>query len=196
MPKNHILSLWLFFCAFMVLAMTAIGAITRLTESGLSITEWNVVTGILPPLHENEWQIAFDKYKETPEYLAKHHWMSLDDFKGIFFWEWFHRLWGRLIGVVFALPMLFFWARGYIPRGEGKIYLGLLILGGMQGALGWFMVTSGLADKPSVSHFRLAAHLSLALVIYSALLWIGLRNRIGAIHTNYGPSVNILKTCQ
>lgn len=195
MPKNRILALWLFICAFMVLSMTAIGAITRLTESGLSITEWNVVTGALPPLNEEAWQIAFDKYQKTPEFLAKHHWMSLDDFKGIFFWEWFHRLWGRLIGIVFALPLLFFWARGYIPRGEGKIYLGLLILGGMQGALGWFMVKSGLVDRPSVSHFRLAAHLSLALIIYSALLWVGMRNRLGASDICFHTSIRPLKIC-
>ncbi len=195
MPKNRILALWLFICAFMVLSMTAIGAITRLTESGLSITEWNVVTGTLPPLNEEAWQIAFDKYQKTPEFLAKHHWMSMDDFKNIYFWEWFHRLWGRLIGVVFALPLLFFWARGYLPRGEGKFYLGLLILGGMQGALGWFMVKSGLVDRPSVSHFRLAAHLSLALVIYSALLWMGLRNRLEEKKVQLRTFARPLKTC-
>lgn len=163
--------LWLFACALMVMGMTAIGAITRLTGSGLSITEWNVISGTLPPLNETAWQNEFAKYQATPEFAAKHHWMDLGDFKKIYFWEWFHRLWGRLIGVVFALPLAFFWIKGTIKREDRLKFLSLLALGGLQGALGWFMVQSGLVDRPSVSHFRLAAHLSLALVIYSALLW-------------------------
>jgi cytochrome c oxidase assembly protein subunit 15 len=160
------LAIWLFFCAFMVMAMTGIGAVTRLTESGLSITEWNVVSGTLPPLNEEAWLVEFDKYKASPEYIHKNAGMSLEEFKGIFFWEWFHRLWGRVIGITFA---------GIIPKEDRLKYLGLLVLGGGQGALGWFMVKSGLVDRPSVSHFRLAAHLSLALTIFSALLWMGLR---------------------
>ena len=176
--KNNarILAIWLFFCAFMVMAMTGIGAVTRLTESGLSIARWDVISGTLPPLSENDWQQEFDIYKQTPQYEQINKGMSLTEFKGIFFWEWFHRLWGRLIGIVFGLPMIFFWAKGYIPKEDRLKYLGLLILGGGQGALGWFMVKSGLVDRPSVSHFRLAAHLSLALSIYAALLWMGCRN--------------------
>lgn len=174
--KTRILALWLFFCAFMVMAMTGIGAVTRLTESGLSITEWNVVSGTLPPLNESDWQTEFTKYQATPEFLTEHYWMTLGDFKQIYFWEWFHRFWGRMIGLVFAIPMLFFFAKGWIPKDDRLKYIGLLFLGGAQGALGWFMVKSGLVDRPSVSHFRLAAHLSLALTIYSALIIMGLRN--------------------
>jgi cytochrome c oxidase assembly protein subunit 15 len=173
--NSRILAFWLFSCAFMVMVMTAIGAITRLTESGLSITEWKVISGALPPLSDAAWQGEFAKYQATPEFAAKHAWMTLGDFKGIYFWEWSHRLWGRLIGVVFALPMLFFFIKGWIPKKDRLKYLGLLLLGGAQGALGWFMVKSGLVDRPSVSHFRLAAHLSTALIIYSTLIWMGLR---------------------
>lgn len=174
--NTRILAFWLFFCAFMVMAMTGIGAVTRLTESGLSITEWKVISGTIPPIGETAWQAEFAKYQATPEFAAKHHWMTIDDFKGIYFWEWFHRLWGRLIGLAFGIPMIFFWAKGWIPKEDRLKYLGLLLLGGSQGALGWFMVKSGLVDRPSVSHFRLAAHLSTALIIYSALIWMGLRN--------------------
>ncbi|HPQ51073.1 MAG TPA: COX15/CtaA family protein [Alphaproteobacteria bacterium] len=175
---------WLLICAFMVMAMTGIGAVTRLTESGLSITEWNVVSGALPPLSNPAWQEEFAKYQATPEFSAKHHWMTIADFKGIYFWEWFHRLWGRLIGLVFALPMVFFWVTGRIAREDRLKYLGLLILGGSQGFMGWFMVQSGLVDRPSVSHFRLAAHLSLALIIYCALLWMAFRSRFSEIRIN------------
>lgn len=176
--KNNarILAIWLFFCAFMVMAMTGIGAVTRLTESGLSIARWDVISGTLPPLSEEAWQQQFDIYQQTPQYQQINKGMSIEEFKGIFFWEWFHRFWGRLIGIVFAVPMIFFFVKGYIPKEDRLKYLGLLALGGTQGALGWFMVKSGLVDRPSVSHFRLAAHLSLALAIYSALLWMGLRN--------------------
>ena len=175
--KNaRFLAIWLFFCAFMVMAMTGIGAVTRLTESGLSIARWDVISGTLPPLNEEDWQQQFEIYKQTPQYQQINKGMSVEEFKGIFFWEWFHRLWGRMIGIVFALPMIFFWAKGYIPKEDRLKYLGLLLLGGAQGALGWFMVKSGLVDRPSVSHFRLAAHLCLALTIYVALLWMGFRN--------------------
>lgn len=174
--NTRILAIWLFFCAFMVMAMTGIGAVTRLTESGLSITEWNVISGTIPPLNESAWIAEFDKYKTSPEYIHKNSGMSLEEFKDIFFWEWFHRFWGRMIGIVFAVPMIFFFAKGYIPKEDRLKYLGLLVLGGGQGALGWFMVQSGLVDRPSVSHFRLASHLSLALIIYAALLWVALQN--------------------
>lgn len=175
--KRLILSWWLFGCAFMVLAMTVIGAITRLTESGLSITEWNVVMGAVPPLNQEQWLIEFEKYKQTPEFVHKHAWMSVEDFKGIFFWEWLHRLWGRLIGLVYALPLLAFWIKGWVPQDYKKKLIGLLVLGGLQGFMGWFMVQSGLVDRPSVSHYRLAAHLLLALIIYCSLVWVGLSLR-------------------
>jgi cytochrome c oxidase assembly protein subunit 15 len=162
---------WLFFTAAMVFAMAVIGAITRLTESGLSMVEWKPLIGAIPPLNEAEWNRVFDLYQQTPEFQHKNSWMGLEDFKNIFFWEWFHRLWGRLIGLVFALPLLWFWIKKQIPQGYGLKFLGLLALGGSQGALGWYMVKSGLIDRPDVSHFRLAAHLGLALFIYVLLLW-------------------------
>lgn len=169
------LALWLFSCCLMILLMTLIGAVTRLTESGLSITEWNVVMGWLPPLSEAAWIAEFEKYKASPEFEIKHFWMGVEDFKQIFFWEWFHRLWGRLIGLVFIVPLIFFWIRKKIPAWMRPHLLILLALGAAQGYMGWYMVQSGLIDRPSVSHYRLAAHLSLALLIYSLMLWVGLR---------------------
>lgn len=158
----------------MVFAMAVIGAITRLTESGLSITEWQPVTGILPPLNEAEWMAEFELYKQTPEFQHKHFWMELDDFKNIYFWEWLHRLWGRLIGIVYAVPLIWFWVRKQIPQGYGWKLTGLLALGGLQGFVGWFMVMSGLVDQPHVSHYRLALHLGIAFIIFGLLLWVGL----------------------
>lgn len=166
--------LWLLLCCFMVFMMAEIGAITRLTESGLSITEWKPVSGTLPPLNDAQWQHEFDLYRQSPEFAAKHAWMHLSDFKHIFFWEWLHRLWGRTIGLVFALPLAWFWLRGRIPEGYGSRFLGILGLGFLQGFVGWFMVASGLVDRPSVSHYRLAMHLALALVIYAAMFWTAL----------------------
>lgn len=168
------LAIWLLFCAAMVFAMTVIGAITRLTESGLSITEWRPLMGAIPPLNEAEWRHVFDLYKQTPEYQKENFWMNLSDFKPIFFWEWFHRLWGRLIGLAFALPLAFFWIRGMIPSGMKLRLLGLLALGFAQGFMGWYMVQSGLVDRTDVSHYRLAAHLALALLILSLMLWFAL----------------------
>lgn len=167
------LSLWLYFCAFMVFSMAVIGAITRLTESGLSMVEWRPLIGAIPPLSEAEWVRVFELYKETPEFQKKNFWMGMEEFKTIFFWEWFHRLWGRLIGLCFALPLLYFWIRKQIPEGWKIKLIGLLILGGMQGVMGWVMVQSGLIDRPSVSHYRLAAHLSLAAIIFILLLLAG-----------------------
>ncbi len=161
--------LWLMGCAMMVLAMAVIGAITRLTESGLSITEWRPLIGALPPLNEAQWAHVFDLYRQTPEYLHKNKGMSLEDFQYIFFWEWFHRLWGRLIGLAFALPLIWFAVKRRIPAGYGWRFFGFLILGGLQGAMGWYMVQSGLVDRPAVSHYRLAAHLGLAFLIYALL---------------------------
>jgi len=176
------ISAWLFVAAGMVFAMAVIGAITRLTESGLSMAEWRPLIGALPPLSQAEWDRVFDLYRQTPEYRLINTGMSLDDFKTIFFWEWLHRLWGRLIGVVFALPLLWFWLAGTIRRtGLGPrlswTLVGLLILGGLQGVLGWVMVQSGLVDRPSVSHYRLAAHLGLAFLIFGLLIWVGLSVR-------------------
>ena len=165
---------WLVGCAGLVFAMTVIGAITRLTESGLSMVEWRPLIGALPPLSDAEWQRVFDLYRQTPEYRLINAGMSLSEFKEIFFWEWLHRLWGRLIGVAYALPLAVFWVRGSIGRRLRPRLLILLVLGGAQGVLGWYMVASGLVDRPSVSHYRLAAHLGLALVIFALLVWTAL----------------------
>jgi len=160
----------------MVFLMVVVGGITRLTESGLSITEWKPITGAIPPLTHDQWQHAFDLYKATPEYreINGPAGMDLAQFKFIFFWEWVHRLIGRLIGVLFALPLLWFAWKRAIPQGYGWKLVALLILGGSQGALGWFMVQSGLVERTDVSHFRLSAHLLLALFIMAALIWTAL----------------------
>ncbi len=170
------LSNWLFAVAALVFLMVVVGGITRLTESGLSITEWRPISGAIPPLSEDDWRRAFDLYKQTPEYreINGPAGMDLDGFKFIFFWEWIHRQLGRLIGLAFALPLAWFaWQRA-IPKGHGARLVGLLLLGGAQGALGWFMVQSGLADRTDVSHFRLSAHLLLALFLLAALIWSAL----------------------
>lgn len=171
------LSNWLFFCCGTIFAMMIIGAITRLTESGLSMVEWRPLIGALPPLNEAEWVRVFTLYQETPEYQKINFGMTLAEFKNIFFWEWFHRLWGRLIGLVYALPFAYFLLRKWIPAGYKLKLFGLLILGGLQGVMGWYMVKSGLIDQPAVSHYRLAAHLSLAFILYMCLLWLGLSLR-------------------
>lgn len=171
---NPLIRKWLLLCCFMVFAMCVVGAITRLTESGLSITEWKPITGALPPLSEEHWQQEFDLYKASPEFASKHFWMNLEDFKKIYVWEWSHRLLGRMIGLVFALPLLWFAIRRQIPAGYGRKFLFLLALGGAQGFMGWYMVKSGLVDRPSVSHFRLAAHLGLAVLIFSMMWWYAL----------------------
>ncbi|MCK6417638.1 MAG: COX15/CtaA family protein [Alphaproteobacteria bacterium] len=167
------IALWLFLTAAAVFIMILIGAITRLTESGLSMVEWKPLIGAIPPLNHEQWQHVFDLYKKTPEFTQKNFWMELSDFKTIFFWEWLHRFWGRLIGLIYALPLLYFWMRGRIPRGYSLLLLSILFLGALQGALGWYMVKSGLIDIPAVSHYRLAAHLGLALLIFMALIWTG-----------------------
>ncbi len=156
--------------------MAVIGAVTRLTESGLSITKWEPVKGALPPMNDAAWNEAYELYKATPQYAGIHSGMNLEEFKGIFFWEWIHRLWGRMIGVVFALPLLFFWIRGMIPKGFKLPLLGIFLLGGFQGFIGWFMVQSGLEPgQVSVSPIRLALHLSIALLIYALTFWQILR---------------------
>jgi cytochrome c oxidase assembly protein subunit 15 len=165
---------WLLACCAIVFAIIVVGGVTRLTHSGLSITEWQPIVGTLPPLSEADWQVAFDKYKATPEYRDVNRGMSLDAFKGIFWWEYVHRLLGRLVGVVFLVPFLWFALRRRIPPGYGWKLAGLFALGGAQGAMGWYMVQSGLVDDPRVSQFRLTAHLGLAFVILGAMLWTAL----------------------
>ncbi len=168
------IALWLLCCCAMILLMVVIGGITRLTESGLSITEWNPVMGVVPPLDEAHWAAAFAQYKAIPQYRAIHGDMTLGEFKAIYFWEYLHRLWGRLIGLVFAVPFLWFLLRRRIPWRLAPRLAGLFVLGGLQGALGWYMVKSGLSTRIEVSQYRLAAHLAVAVVIYGAMLWVAL----------------------
>lgn len=171
------LAVWLFIVAAMVVGIVAVGGITRLTESGLSITVWEPVSGALPPLTEGDWLREFDLYKQTPQYINQTGpaGMDLAAFKFIYFWEWFHRLLGRLIGVAFALPLAWFWWRGAIPAGYKPRLVALLLLGGLQGVFGWFMVASGLSGtRTSVSHFWLSIHLMTALLTLGALVWTAL----------------------
>jgi heme a synthase len=163
--------LWLVAVAALVFAMVIVGGATRLTESGLSIVEWKPVTGTLPPLSDASWQAEFDKYKTIPQYAQMNAGMSLGDFKTIFWWEWTHRLLGRVIGAAFLLPFLLFLWRGLVEPGlRGRLW-GIFGLGAAQGAVGWWMVASGLTDRVSVSQYRLAFHLTLASLIYLLLLW-------------------------
>jgi cytochrome c oxidase assembly protein subunit 15 len=165
---------WLIACAALVLAMVVVGGVTRLTHSGLSIVEWQPIVGTLPPLDEAQWQETFAKYQQTPEYKLVNKGMSLAAFKGIFWWEYFHRLLGRLIGLVFVVPLLWFALTRRIDRALALRLLGIFVLGGLQGAMGWYMVKSGLVDDPRVSQFRLTAHLSLAFLIFAAMWWTAL----------------------
>ena len=173
-PRPLALSNWLFAVAFLVFAMVVIGGITRLTESGLSITEWRPITGAIPPLSDADWARAFELYQRTPEYrqINGPAGMDLAAFQSIFFWEWLHRLMGRIVGLAFALPLAWFALKRSIPSGYGWKLAGLLLLGAAQGALGWYMVMSGLADRTDVSHLRLSAHLLLAFAIMGALIWV------------------------
>ncbi|MBU2587488.1 MAG: COX15/CtaA family protein [Alphaproteobacteria bacterium] len=175
-PRARPLALtrWLELVAGLVVLIVLVGGITRLTESGLSITEWNVITGILPPLTEAAWQTEFAKYQATPEYRleAAIGGMTLADFQFIYFWEWVHRLIARVVGLVYAVPLAWFWWRGAIPQGYKARLLGLLALGGLQGLFGWLMVQSGLVgDMTDVSHFRLSLHLLTALALLAGLVW-------------------------
>ncbi|MCB1378239.1 MAG: COX15/CtaA family protein [Alphaproteobacteria bacterium] len=163
---------WLFFVAFLIFCMVIVGGATRLTDSGLSITEWQPLLGAIPPLTEADWQTAFEKYKQIPEYALVNQGMDLQAFKFIYWWEWAHRFLGRFIGIVFFLPFAYFALSGSLSRGMLWRCAGLFVLGGLQGALGWYMVASGLVDRVDVSEYRLSAHLTLATVIYGAMLWV------------------------
>lgn len=189
-PENkRRLAVWLAAVAVMVIVMVIIGGATRLTESGLSITEWKVVTGTLPPLSEQAWQAEFEKYRQIPEYKLINKGMSLEEFKGIYWWEWVHRLWGRLIGLAFFIPMVTFFAQKRIGRDVLPVVLGLFVLGGLQGALGWYMVQSGLTERTDVSQYRLAAHLSLAFIVLGALCWMALRWAVPVAPTTCSPAL-------
>ena len=165
---------WLLICCALVFAIVVVGGVTRLTHSGLSITEWQPIVGTLPPMSDADWNDAFAKYQLTPEYQQVNKGMALSEFQRIFWWEYCHRLLGRLVGVVFLVPFLWFLARRKIPPGYGARLAVIFALGAAQGALGWFMVKSGLVDDPRVSQFRLTAHLGLAFLIFAAMFWTAL----------------------
>ncbi|MCM0021673.1 MAG: COX15/CtaA family protein [Tagaea sp.] len=174
-PADRAVAIWLLICAAMIFAMVVIGGVTRLTESGLSIVEWRPVTGALPPLSDAQWQAEFDKYRQIDQYRQLNAGMSLAEFKVIFFWEWFHRFWGRLIGLVFFVPFVWFLWTGAVRGRLAAKLAGIFALGGLQGFVGWWMVASGLRENMvAVSHLRLAAHLGLALIIHAAILWVAL----------------------
>ncbi len=174
MPAKHVraLRIWLAGLALLIVAMVLVGGATRLTHSGLSITEWQPIMGAIPPLTESDWQKAFAAYQKIPEYAELNQGMSLDQFKTIFWWEWTHRFLGRFIGIAFLVPFVGFLIAGYIPRALLPRLLGLFVLGGLQGALGWYMVKSGLVDRTDVSQYRLAAHFGVALSILGYTLWL------------------------
>jgi cytochrome c oxidase assembly protein subunit 15 len=176
MPKasRQQVGIWLLAIALIILAMVTIGGLTRLTGSGLSITEWDPIMGALPPLSHAQWADAFAKYQKIPQYLLENRGMSLDAFKGIFWWEWSHRLLGRLLGVVFIVPFLWFAWEGAIRKSDWPRMLVLFLLGGLQGFIGWWMVESGLETRVSVSQYRLAIHLGTALLLLVAILWTAL----------------------
>jgi len=181
---------WLLFIAALVFAMVVVGGITRLTESGLSITEWKPISGTLPPLSHADWLAEFSRYQATPQYqrVSGPAGMTLGDFQFIYFWEWVHRLIGRLIGVAFAAPLAWFAVRRAIPNGYGVRLLALLALGGFQGALGWYMVQSGLVNRTEVSHFRLSAHLISALLIFAGCIWTALDLRAEVRTGDHSPA--------
>ncbi len=172
--RERPLAIWLFLCAGLVFIMVILGGATRLNQAGLSMVEWQPLMGILPPLSEPEWQETFTAYQNFPEYQKRNFGMTLGEFQGIFWLEYVHRLWGRLIGAAFFFPFLYFWFRGRINAQHLPRLLGVFSLGALQGWLGWYMVQSGLVDSPDVSPYRLAAHLTLALCIYALLFRIGL----------------------
>jgi cytochrome c oxidase assembly protein subunit 15 len=172
--RSRAVAIWLIAVAVLVLAMVVVGGATRLTDSGLSITEWKPVTGAVPPLNDADWQAEFARYKQIPQYQQLNRGMSLDHFKSIYWWEWSHRLLGRLLGVAFLAPFLWFAVRRQIPK---RLFLrlgGLFVLGGLQGAVGWWMVASGLSERVSVAPERLMLHLGLAFALLGALVWTAL----------------------
>ena len=173
--RQRIIRLWLYAVAALIFVMVLVGGATRLTESGLSIVEWKPVTGTLPPFGETAWQAEFDKYKTIPQFRERNSAMTLAEFKTIFWWEWTHRLMGRLIGAAFLLPFLWFLVKGWIEPGLRWRLWTLFGLGALQGAVGWWMVASGLTERTEVSQYRLATHLILACVIFAGVLWTAAR---------------------
>ncbi|HEY9219116.1 MAG TPA: COX15/CtaA family protein, partial [Phenylobacterium sp.] len=178
--RSRPVAVWLLVVAAFVLAMVVVGGATRLTGSGLSITEWRPVTGAVPPLTDTDWAREFARYREIPQYKLLNRGMSLSEFQSIYWWEWTHRLLGRLVGAVFLIPFVWFLVRGQIPRRLIPRCALLFVLGGLQGAVGWWMVASGLADRVSVAPERLAVHLGLAFALFGALIWTALDAWTGA----------------
>lgn len=174
MKDNKKVVYWLLTGCLLIFLMVIVGGITRLTNSGLSISNYKLISGTIPPMNEQEWQEAFELYKQYPEYQKLHYHFGLEDFKDIYFWEWIHRVIGRLIGVVFIIPFLYFLIRKQLSSSTIKKSLILLALGAFQGFLGWYMVKSGLVDMPWVSHYRLAMHLTTAFVTFAYALWVAL----------------------
>lgn len=171
---NNKVIIWLLTGCFLIFIMVVIGGITRLTHSGLSISNYKLISGTIPPLNETEWQTAFDLYKQFPEYQKLNNQFSLQDFKDIYFWEWLHRFIGRMIGLVFFMPFLYFLIKKQLTKSTIKKSIVLLLLGAFQGFLGWYMVKSGLIDNPDVSHYRLAAHLTTAFITFAYTFWVAL----------------------
>jgi cytochrome c oxidase assembly protein subunit 15 len=174
MKDNKKVVYWLFTGCFLIFIMVVVGGITRLTNSGLSISDYKLITGTIPPMNEQEWTEAFELYKQYPEYQKLHYHFTLEDFKGIYFWEWLHRLIGRMIGIVFIIPFLYFLFTKQLTKPTIYKSVLLLFLGGFQGFLGWYMVKSGLVDIPSVSHYRLAAHLTTAFLTFAYCFWVAM----------------------
>jgi cytochrome c oxidase assembly protein subunit 15 len=185
---NRQITLWLLFCAVVILSMILLGGVTRLTNSGLSMVEWKPLVGVIPPLNQVEWAETFAKYQQFPEYKKVNHKMNLEEFKSIFMFEYLHRVLGRFIGVIFLLPFLFFYFKRRIPQGLTPKLIVMFVLGGLQGLLGWYMVKSGLVDNPRVSQYRLTAHLGAAVVIYGYILWVAFgliaSKSINSMHDN------------
>lgn len=171
---NKPLIVWLFSGCLLVFAMVVIGGITRLTESGLSIVEWNVIMGSVPPLNHQEWDQEFQKYQQSPEFKIVNSAFTIEDFKSIFWWEYLHRLLGRLVGIVFLIPFIYFYLKKQLDPTLIKKLVVIFLLGGLQGFLGWYMVSSGLVNNPHVSHFRLASHLLLAFFVCGFIFWVAL----------------------
>ncbi|UJP04975.1 MAG: COX15/CtaA family protein [Nitrosomonas sp.] len=165
---------WLLVCCALVFAMIVVGGVTRLTDSGLSIVEWQPIVGTMPPITQQDWDILLEKYRATPQYQQVNKGMSVDEFKSIFWWEYFHRVLGRLIGLVFFVPFIYFLWKKQVDRKLGIKLAGIFVLGGLQGFMGWYMVMSGLVNDPHVSQYRLTAHLGLAFVIFAAMFWVAL----------------------
>ncbi|NNK86658.1 MAG: heme A synthase [Flavobacteriaceae bacterium] len=174
MKDNKYVIYWLLAGCLLIFTMVVVGGITRLTHSGLSMSDYNLITGTIPPLNETEWEEAFELYKQYPEFQKLNYNFTIEDFKSIYFWEWFHRVLGRVIGLVFIIPFIYFLIRKQLSRPTIYKALILLAMGGFQGFLGWYMVKSGLVDRPDVSHYRLAAHLSTAFLTCAYTLWVAL----------------------